>query len=232
MSGKKYINTTLCFFRMGISDGSYLSVSVPVYNLQKARGIVDRKMLFNWLKHGFNRHIAKEPAVMAEHDNMFEAMADFEDGNFSDAVYRLHDICRKSPDHPLANIMLARALLHFDQYPRAIETLERHLAFVNEKSPEALLYLGVAYFDLGDIQKSIQYFEKAWENGAGSRLIRENLALGKFRIGRLADALDDLMALYELDPDDRAISLMILKILGKLGKWESARIYHRENSKS
>ena len=89
-----------------------------------------------------------------------DAIESFESGNLKDAIDRFEIITKGYSDHPLAHLMLARCYIERKQYEKAIGSLYSHLKVV-PNSVEAMVYLGLAYYECGELTLAQARFEEA-----------------------------------------------------------------------
>lgn len=160
-----------------------------------------------------------------EHFFFFDAITAYEDGFYDQSVRQLEIFTSVVPDHPFAHLYLARAYLEMCKYKKAIDALFNHLRLVDRDSIEANIYLGVAYFEMKEIDMARERFDFARKLGRNSLLVRENLAITKYESGRLEEALDDFIGLHKEEPDNPVLNGLISLCLGKLGKWDIAKSY-------
>ena len=167
----------------------------------------------------------RKKQILEEQLFLFEAIGEFEDGRFDVAAKKFLTFTNVVPKHPIAHILLARSYMGLGFYEKAVEALFNHLRLVDANSSEANIYLGVVYFELGEPELAKERFEQAMISGRSSLMVRENLALAKYESGQYEEALADLYKLKEESPDDPAIEALLLRTLGKLGRWESAKFH-------
>jgi tetratricopeptide (TPR) repeat protein len=148
----------------------------------------------------------------------------FENGRYKEAANHFGLIIRAYPEHPLAHLMLARTYIELKAYKQAINSLFMHLQIV-PNSVEAMIYLGLSYYECGEMPLAEERFEEAMKLRGNSLLVRENLAIARIQSGNLEEALDDLVGLHKDEPNDQGIIELIVLTLGRLGKWEAAKQY-------
>ena len=149
-------------------------------------------ILFNNL---FKRKRGKQDEKTLE-NYLFDAIDHFENGNFWEAANQFSLIAQTYPEHPLANLMLGRAFIHQKKYSDAIDALFKHLKSA-PNSLEAIINLGLAYYECGELGLALERFDQALKLNANSILVRENLAITKLASGELNSALDLLVALHD-----------------------------------
>lgn len=157
-------------------------------------------------------------------DYLVDAIDSFENGDYEDAAKNFMLIAKAYPEHPMAHIFLARAYIELTQYENAINALFAHLK-VNPNSVEALIYLGLTYYECGEIEQTQERYEQALELRKDYQMVRENLAITHVASGELTEALEELVNLHQECPDDPNILELLVLTLGKLGKWEAAKRY-------
>jgi tetratricopeptide (TPR) repeat protein len=177
-------------------------------------------MVLRWLKPGKEE---KKPVENTEH-LLVDGIDAFENGNFKAAAEAFIAIANTKPNHPLAHLLLARSFIQLREYARAVEALLNHLD-VDPNSVEGYIYLGLVYYDLNESRKSQEAFEKALRLKSDSLLARENLAIARIKAGELDEAVDELTALHEERPGDKAITELLILALGQLGHWDTAKRY-------
>jgi tetratricopeptide (TPR) repeat protein len=153
---------------------------------------------------------------------LVDAIEAFEKHDYAEAIRKCQLITQAYPEHSLCYLLLGRAYIKEKEYERALEALHKHLAVV-PKSVEAMIYLGLAYYESNDLSHAQARFEEAMKLRAESLFARESLVITKIAAGRLEDALDDLILLQKEHPRDRTISELLILTLGRLGKWEDAK---------
>jgi Flp pilus assembly protein TadD len=174
-------------------------------------------------KNLFKKKRGRQDKITIE-DFLSDAIDHFENGNFGEAADHFNLIAQSYPEHPLANLMLGRAYIELKKYGDAIEALFRHLK-IDPNSVEALINLGLIYYECGDLDRAKERFEQALDLRKISIMVRENLAITKVASGELEYALDNLVSLHEEKPDDQNITELLVLTLGKLGRWETAMRY-------
>ncbi|HEX9745523.1 MAG TPA: tetratricopeptide repeat protein [bacterium] len=174
----------------------------------------------------------KKRRKIEEQTYLFDAISDFEDGKYEEAVTAFTTFTAVVPNHPLAHLLLARAYMALGKHEKAVNALFDHLRYVDDRSLEANVYLGVAYYELGRKDMARQRFEQAIMKKEDNLLVRENLALTRLETGKYEEALDDLLELKTILPEDQAINALLVKALGKLGKWETAQTISESSAKS
>jgi tetratricopeptide (TPR) repeat protein len=155
---------------------------------------------------------------------LIDAIEAFENGNLPDAVERFNLIIKAYPDHPLAHLMVARCYIEGKKFEKAIDALYGHLKVV-PNSVEAMVYLGLAYYECGELALAQSRFEEAMKLKQNSTLARENLVITKISAGHLDEALNELIALHDEQPQDQNVVELLVLTLGRLGKWEAAKQY-------
>lgn len=158
---------------------------------------------------------------------LIDAIDLFENGDFEQATERFTIISHMYPEHPLAHLMLGRALIELKQFEKAITALRQHLKLF-PSSIEAMIYLGLAYYECGENELAKERFEEALSIKTSSLLAYENLIILKIESNKLDEALSDLIELQKSHPNDRNIAELLILTLGKQGKWEAAKqhIHH------
>lgn len=155
---------------------------------------------------------------------LIDAICEYENADYKEAAKHFKLITQAFPDHPLAFLFLARSYIELKLYENAIDALFCHLN-VDPTSVEALIYLGLTYYECGEMEQATERYQQALSLRNESVLVRENLAITRLATGELNVALDDLVALHEERPDDLNIVELLVLTLGKLGKWEAAKQY-------
>jgi pentatricopeptide repeat protein len=182
--------------------------------------------MFNKLFSGSNKK--NKDKSLAEY--LVDAIYAFETSDYKAAAARFRLITRAYPDHPLAHMMLARCCLELQQFEQALDALFKHLRIVPD-SVEALVYLGLTYYECGEMEAASERYEEALQLRGNSILIRENIVITKIQAGELEDALDNLAALHDETPNDPGITELLVLVLGRLGRWEAAKQYVHEMKK-
>jgi Flp pilus assembly protein TadD len=159
---------------------------------------------------------------------LLEAIESFENHDHLEAIKRFQLIIKLYPEHPMAHLMLGRGYVEIKDFSRAIGALHDHLQIIPH-SEEAMIYLGIAYFECKELALARTRFEEAIELKANSMLARENLIITKMTAGRLEEALVDLLRLRKERPGDKDIVELVVLTLGKMGKWEIAKRYLHQN---
>ena len=174
----------------------------------------------------FNIFNKKKVKKGVEH-YLIEAFEAFESGDYPKAAKGFGMISQVVPEHPIANLMLGRAMIEMGKFEQAINALFRHLKTYPE-SVEALIYLGLTYYECGELEQAMERYEQALQLKADSVLVRENMAITNLSSGDLKGALDDLIELHEDNPNDASITELLVLALGRQGKWDAAKQYaHR-----
>lgn len=173
--------------------------------------------LSRFLKENANRK--KDRNLTLE---LVDSIYSFENGDYREAAEQFGHILGADPEHPFAHLMFGRALIEMEEYEFALQALQRHLEIV-PNSVEALIYIGLACFELERHDGAVEYFEQAIKLKKDSLLARENLAIAHLAIGDLSDALEELVELHEEDPHDPNIIELVILTLGKQGKWQAAK---------
>jgi Flp pilus assembly protein TadD len=177
----------------------------------------------------FNRKRGKQDDKTLE-NYLMDAIDHFENGDYIEAADQFSLIARAYPKHPLANLMLGRTYIHQKKYEKAIDSLFRHLNTA-PNSMEALVNIGLAYYECGEFGLALERFEQALKLHSNSPTVRENLAITKLELGELNGALDLLVSLHEESPVDENVIELLVLTLGKLGKWDAAKRYILEMNK-
>ncbi|KAH0533762.1 hypothetical protein FGG08_007569, partial [Glutinoglossum americanum] len=142
----------------------------------------------------------------------------------AETIYK--KLAQKRSGEPIARLALGKiSLLHKD-YSQAQKQLEA--AFVGQKNagsePEFLVPLGEALLFQGvqNDDRAREYLKAAVAIDPAHERARKSLAFLNIRAGRLADAVVQLRALEELNPEDLATQRQIAELLGVLGKTDAA----------
>lgn len=142
----------------------------------------------------------------------------------AEAIYK--KLAQKRPGEPIARLALGKISLIHKDYDQAQKQLEA--AFVGQKNagsePEFLVPLGEALLFQGPQHddKAREYLKAAVAIDPAHERGRRSLAFLNIRAGRLADAVVQLRAIEELDPDNLATQRQIAELLGLLGKYDAA----------
>ena len=166
----------------------------------------------------------KPPEKKSVENYLVDAIDAFERRRYREAARHFRIITKAFPDHPLAYLMLARALIEQKEFELATDSLFNHLKIVPE-SIEALIYLGLTYYECGQHGNAVERFEQAMQLKQDSVMVRENLAITRLAAGDLDSALDDLIGLHQERPGDHGVVELIVLTLGRLGRWEAAKHY-------
>ncbi len=156
-----------------------------------------------------------------------DAIDAYETGDFESAARWFAVITDSYPEHPLAYLLLGRSLIELKDYECALEALFDHLKVVPD-SVEALIYIGMTYYECGELERAQERYEQALRLRRESILVRENMAITHISAGNFDNALDQLVALHEERPDDAEITELLIVTLGRLGRWEAAKHYVRK----
>jgi Flp pilus assembly protein TadD len=181
-------------------------------------------MMNNMINNLFKRKQGKDDKKKALENYLFDAIEHFESGDYLVAAGHFKLIAQSFPDHPLANLMLGRAFIHQKKYTNAIDVLFQHLKSA-PNCMEAIINLGLAYYECGELGMAGERFDQALKLNAKNVMVRENIAITKYASGELNSALNHLVALHEESPDDTAVIELLIMTLGKLGKWDTAKLY-------
>jgi len=176
-------------------------------------------------KSGSESQDRKKKRYSIEHFLM-EAIFEFENGEFRDSIEHFRMLLRLDPGNPLANLFLARCHIESKDYGMAIVYLLDHLNIIHD-SVEALILLGLCYFECGETKLAEERFEQALKLKKDVALIKENLAIVEIADGKYEAALNRLVGIHWENPKNRDILEMIVLTLGKLGRWEEAKNYSR-----
>jgi tetratricopeptide (TPR) repeat protein len=176
--------------------------------------------LFSWNRKNKNQ---RDNNQSIEHF-LVDAIEAFEQGDFRKAIDRFELIVEAYPDHSLAYVLMGRAYIEEKKYEKAIEALYEHLKIVPH-SVEAMIYLGIAYYEYHELNLAQSRFEEAMKLRSGSLLAKENLVITKISANHLDDALDDLIEIHKDHPNDKSISELLILTLGRLGHWNAAKQY-------
>lgn len=157
-------------------------------------------------------------------DFLVDAIDYYEQGKYYEASKQFSLIANAFPEHPLVHLMLARSYLELKKYEQSIWSLLNHLRVIPD-SVEARLYLGLAYYECGELERAQDRFQEALELKKDSLLVKENMAIIQIDKGELEEALFELENLHRERPNDSNIIQLIVLTLGRLGKWEIAKQY-------
>jgi len=186
----------------------------------------------NLWKKIFGRRSKKlnEPGSRSLEYYLVDAIFAFENEEYKLAAKQFGLIAEAFPEHPLANLMLGRSLLELGEYEHALSALFNHINVV-PGSVEGLIYLGIAYYECGEMERAEERFEQALQLRSESIMVMENLAITHISAGNLEEALNELVGLHEQARNDPGIVELIVLTLGKLGRWEAAAQYVHEMNK-
>lgn len=181
------------------------------------------KDLFKRKTKAINRFSPSDAALF-----LIDAIDAFENRNYEEAIRRFNLLGEAYPNHPLAHLMLGRCFIELKRFESAINEFYKHLKVV-PNSVEAMIYLGLAYYECGELALAQARFEEAMKLRVSSYLARENLVITKIASGQLEDALNDLLAMNKEDPADKNVVELLVLTFGKMGKWEAAKQYIQHN---
>jgi Flp pilus assembly protein TadD len=166
-----------------------------------------------------NTHRRKDRNLALE---LVDAFDHFENGRLEEAAEGFGHILGADTEHPIAHLMFGRVLVEMKEYEFALKALQRHLELVPD-CVEALIYMGLACYELERFDGAVEFFERAHELKKDSVMATENLAIAQMAINDLSDALDELLELHEEEPLDTEIIELIVLTLGKQGQWDAAK---------
>ncbi len=168
------------------------------------------------------KRVKTEPKALESY--LMDAIDAFENRDFITALKLFTVLTSAYPDHALGNLLLGRTYIELKRYEDGINYLFKHLK-IQPKSIEALIYMGLTYYECGELDQAEERFKEALAIKDNNKLVLENLALTQFAAGKLEDAAADLIKLHNEDPDNQDVSQMLVLVLGRMGKWELAKGY-------
>jgi len=150
-----------------------------------------------------------------------EAIGEFERGDYVSARDHFALLLNAIPNHPLANLLLARTYMKLEDYTQAVNILLNQLEFWPE-SIEAIILLGMVHYETGHPELAEDRFKEALDLKKDSVLVHENLAITYIHEDRYEEAKEELIKLLEERPDDHEILELLVLVYGKLGDLDSA----------
>ena|SRR3990172_3753297 len=152
----------------------------------------------------------------------FDAIEAFENRQFDEAAVMFNVIILAYPDHPLAYLFLGRTYILKKDYSSAIDALFTHLK-IQPQSVEAMIYLGLAYYECSNYDRANERFEQALQIRSEGKLARENLAVSLIENSQYEEALIELKILHDQEPNNVSVVELLVLTLGKLKRWDEAK---------
>lgn len=137
------------------------------------------------------------------------------------AVQTLTRYVELAPANAKAVKLLAAALIRGKEPGKAIEYLEPLLA-KGGKDTRLLTLAGSAYMRMGQFNKGTAMFQQAAKAAPDVAAIRTQLALGRLFSGQSDQAIGDLEAAINLDPEARRASILLTLVQLRKGKFDEA----------
>lgn len=125
------------------------------------------------------------------------------------------------PNNPRARKLLGAALVRKNDPGKAIEVLQP-LVGTKAEDAQVMSLLGSAYMRTGNFSKGAELFEKAAAAAPKVSSIRTQLALSRLAQGASDQAVGDLEAAINLDPDARQASILLALVHLRKREFEPA----------
>lgn len=154
-----------------------------------------------------------DPKSKIEVSNLLhDAMLDVEDARYQEAVPLLERVLKEAPDMPAANMQYGVAQTRLRNYAKALQPLQKAVALQPDNGM-GHYELGLALFETGDWKSAAPQFEAAVSRAPRWADAHFSLAAVYARIDRIPDAMTELDACLELQPNHYRANLLRGRIL-------------------
>jgi type IV pilus assembly protein PilF len=141
---------------------------------------------------------------------------------YEKAIEHFTSAVELKPDYPEAHNNMGVSYLRLYRWEKAIVSCRRAADNLLYRTPErAYLNIGWAYYNLGDFQQALIFYNKALEKLPNWCMARYNLALAQMKLSQYSDALYNLTLAVDKCPVYRDAYEAIgdaYKVLGQFGK--------------
>lgn len=146
-------------------------------------------------------------------------------GEIERAQAQLESILTARPDAVEAAVDLAAIEARQGDFDAAIARLEGLLASADDDNSRAILNFEIGGLKqlAGDDEAALQYYEAAIEQAPALRDAQFNRAVSLGRLGRQAEAEDQLRQVLEIDPQDERSYLALAQALAGSGQFADSR---------
>jgi choline-sulfatase len=158
---------------------------------------------------------------------LHQATMAVEDGAFQKAIPLLEKVTASEPNVKLAQLQLGISRAHQKQYARAIDPLRKAIA-LDPEDMFAHYELGVALYETGDLKTAAGHFEIVTSRMPKWADARYSFASVCARIDRVPDAVRELHAALDLEPEHFRANLLLGRILTLQGQADQAVPYLRK----
>jgi tetratricopeptide (TPR) repeat protein len=110
-------------------------------------------------------------------DNVDLAVAYYLKGDFTAAQVLFREILKQDKNNAAANIYYGLILADSKNYGEAIPYLSKGIAIDPRREKLSFLYLGISYYQVGDIDKALQYLTSSTKINSGSSVAYYYLGL-------------------------------------------------------
>ncbi len=117
-----------------------------------------------------------------------EIMVDFKKKDFSQALKKTKIIAKQYPDENIISRLFAKIYFNKMEWENAIKFYQKNLFFEKDKY-KIYLNLGVALFNVGKINESIDAFKKSIKDNQNFHLAHNNLGISYIELGMIEEAI-------------------------------------------
>ncbi len=146
-------------------------------------------------------------------------------GNKEEAVKNLNKSIEIFPENYMAYIQLGLVETQLNQnLDKGIEYFKKANEYKFNQT-EAYYYTGMAYYQKGDFQKGVKYFEYGKERGGSSVPdIYYNIALGQYNLGSYKKAEENLMYALAINQNSATYYRLLAEVFLKQNKQQEAQV--------
>lgn len=176
-------------------------------------------------------HILRQGALTErEKVNYARTLFLVEPVKFSESEKLLNSVLKDAPKSVLAMIALGELELMQNKYDFALKTFNAALA-LDDKQPRALWGIGYAYKGLGDNDKALRAFERAFTFNPNDALNNVKMGKAMIDIGKELHAPNYFGYALEIDPENVDAHIAMVPILLKRNNDMNARVHLRKAMK-
>ena len=141
-------------------------------------------------------------------------------------VATLEDLLREEPENPQAELRLGVALAERGQCDRADVHLRRAIAS-NLPTADPFISLAFCLQQQGDYPRAVQTLRDAKRREPGNAIVDANLGIMAFEAGRMDEAIEELAAAVEHDPDLHQARFFLARAYARSGQRAAAEAQAR-----